>query len=277
MLRTLILSLVFITSLSQPQSVAAEPVRLRVLCYNIHHGEGVDGKLDLQRIANLILSVRPDLVALQEVDQKAKRSGNIDQPAELARLTKMHVAFGANIPLQGGHYGNAVLSRHPIRKHENRLLPNVDSGEQRGLLITQIEIPAIDESIGFLSTHFDHRRDHHERNQSASFIQSLFDQDQQATILAGDFNCMIGSEAMNRLDAAFQRTNEKPLPTIPVKDPTRQIDFILSRPKNRFHVIETRVLDESIASDHRAILSVLELLPDEASSKVIPDRSSDAR
>ena len=40
---------------------------LRILSYNIHHGEGMDGKLDLPRIASVITSVQPDIVALQEV------------------------------------------------------------------------------------------------------------------------------------------------------------------------------------------------------------------
>ncbi|MEZ6125818.1 MAG: endonuclease/exonuclease/phosphatase family protein [Planctomycetaceae bacterium] len=110
---------------------AADPTQLRVLSYNIHHGEGVDRKLDLQRIADVILSVRPDLVALQEVDRNATRTGGVDQPAELARLTRMHVVFGANIELQGGHYGNAVLSRHPIARLRNHLLPNIDDSERR--------------------------------------------------------------------------------------------------------------------------------------------------
>lgn len=57
------------------------------------------GKLDLDRIAKVIIDVNPDLVALQEVDQKVVRSGSVDQPAELAKLTKMSVAFGANLCL----------------------------------------------------------------------------------------------------------------------------------------------------------------------------------
>ena len=58
-------------------------LRLRVLSYNIHHGEGVDRKLDLPRIASVIKSVKPDLVALQEVDQGTERTNKIDQAAEL--------------------------------------------------------------------------------------------------------------------------------------------------------------------------------------------------
>mgnify|MGYP000435192757 CR=1 FL=1 len=43
----------------------------------------------------------------------------------------------------------------------------------------------------------------------------------------------------------------------------RQIDFILVRPAERWKAIEVRVLDEAVASDHRAIFAVLEILPDD--------------
>ena len=88
---------------------------LRVLSYNIHHAAGTDGKLDLTRIANVINSVKPDVVSLQEVDQNVRRSNSINQPDELAKLTGMRVLFAQNIPLQGGSYGNAILTRFEIR------------------------------------------------------------------------------------------------------------------------------------------------------------------
>ena len=56
------------------------------------------------------------MVALQEVDNKTNRTGKIDQAAELSRLTKMFYIFGSNIEFQGGHYGNAILSRFPVVK-----------------------------------------------------------------------------------------------------------------------------------------------------------------
>ena len=40
----------------------------------------------------------------------------------------------------------------------------------------------------------------------------------------------------------------------------RQIDFVLVRPRERWRLVECRVLSEAVASDHRAILSVLELV-----------------
>ena len=114
------------------RSDAAEPRSLRVLCYNIHHGEGVDGKLDLARIARVIRSVDPTIVALQEVDSRTTRTDRVDQPAELARLTDMKVVFEKNIEFGGGEYGNAVLSKLPITGHRNHLLPLLDGGGQRG-------------------------------------------------------------------------------------------------------------------------------------------------
>lgn len=241
---------------------AAEPAGIRVLSYNIHHAEGVDRKLDLARIAQVILAVNPDIVALQEVDQNAKRSGTVDQPAELARLTGMNVVFGANIELQGGHYGNAVLSRFKIVRDQNHLLPNLENGEQRGVIEAEIATATTDSPILFLATHFDHRRDDQERIASADAINRLIAKRlQQPAVLAGDLNDVSGSETLSRLQSRWKITNETPLATIPVGQPTRQIDFVLVRPADRWRVNETRVLDEDIASDHRAILSVLEPLP----------------
>ena len=77
----------------------SDPLTLRILSYNIHHGQGTDGIFDLERLARVISSVEPDLVALQEVDRATTRSGGVDQAAELARLTGMEAAFGKTIHL----------------------------------------------------------------------------------------------------------------------------------------------------------------------------------
>ena len=81
---------------------------LRVLCYNIHFGQGNDGVYDLKRLASVITSVKPDLVALQEVDVGVKRSGRVHQARRLAELTGMAVRYGPTQHYQGGLYGNAV-------------------------------------------------------------------------------------------------------------------------------------------------------------------------
>jgi len=246
-------------------ATAADPVQIRVLSYNIHHAAGMDKKLDLERIAKVILSVNPDIVALQEVDQKATRSQSVDQPSKLAELCRMNVQFGANIPLQGGHYGNAILSRFPITRHHNHMLPNFDDGEQRGLLVGEVKVAEKIEPLVFFATHLDHRGDDAERIASARVINKLASvYGDRSLFLAGDFNDVIGSSTIDDLDADWTRTNAKSMPTIPVTKPTKQIDFVFYRPAKRWKVVEVKVLDEAIASDHRAILAVLEFVPDEA-------------
>jgi endonuclease/exonuclease/phosphatase family metal-dependent hydrolase len=241
---------------------AAEPLRIRVLSYNIHHAEGVDRKLDLERIARVILSVKPDLVALQEVDKNVKRSQAVDQPAELARLTKMHMVFGANIDLQEGHYGNAVLSRFPIARHKNHLLPNIEASEQRGVIEAELTLPDSKQPLLLLATHLDFRVDERERLASTKVLNELAENDPlQPALLAGDLNATPESKTLEQLASKWTLANDRPMSTIPVAKPTKQIDFILYRPMDRWKAVEVQVLDEAVASDHRAIFAVLEMLP----------------
>jgi endonuclease/exonuclease/phosphatase family metal-dependent hydrolase len=258
------------------QDNRTQPPVFRVLSYNIHHGEGVDGKLDLERIARVIVEAKADLVALQEVDQNVQRSGNVDQPAELARLTKLEVAFGGNISLQGGEYGNAILSRWPLKNPRNTKLPNHDQGEQRGVLQVEVQPPGSAGPLLLLATHFDHRRNDAERVASAALINELTGKLLHSpALLAGDLNDVPESQALRELQVrwtvargpvareteASAAAKPSPLFTIPVEKPTRQIDFVLVRPAERWKVIDVQVLEEKVASDHRPILATLELLP----------------
>ncbi len=252
-----------------PAASAETPGRLRVLAYNIHHGEGTDGKVDLERIARVIRDARPDLVALNEVDRGVKRTNQIDQPKELARLTQMQVIFERNIVYQGGDYGNAVLSRLPIKRHQNHALPSFYKGEQRGVLEVEVEPPGGKETILFLATHLDYRPDDKERQASVKKIEELLgdgpgdlgDRSGRPVLLAGDLNANPDSEVLK----LFRRTwtvaasREKTL-TYPSKEPTKQIDYVLFRPAGRWKAIEVRAIDEPVASDHRPVLAVLELV-----------------
>lgn len=237
------------------------PARLRVLTYNIHHGEGVDGKLDLQRIAAIIRGAEPDLVALQEVDQNLPRTGKVDQPAELARLCGMHVAFGGNYQFDGGDYGNTVLSRRPIRRHQNHRLPMPTPGEPRGVLEVEIELEG-GEPLVLLATHLDHRPLDRSRRESAAAINELATAAPEGLwILAGDLNALPESDVLKLFQAEWHSTAEKSLLTSPAPTPRRQIDYVLVRPVSRWRVVEVQVLDEPVASDHRPLLATLELLP----------------
>jgi endonuclease/exonuclease/phosphatase family metal-dependent hydrolase len=238
---------------------AAEPLRVRVLCYNIHHAEGTDGTLDLARIARVIKAAAPDLVALQEVDYRTERTEDVDQAAELGRLTGLTPVAGDNIDVQGGRYGNAVLSRWKVVGHENTLLPVLSGGEQRGVLKVEVDPGDGRPRIALFSTHLDNRRAD-ERLAAAKVINGLVAKSDQPAILAGDLNATPESEPLAVLAKEWANaTAEKALPTIPVERPTRQIDFVLYRPAGAWRVVEAKVIEERVASDHRPLLVEMEL------------------
>lgn len=255
-------SLIVLCLMAVAPAVAAEPWRVRVLSYNIHHAEGTDGKLDLDRIARVISAAEPDLVALQEVDYKTERGGGADELAELAKRTGLTPVAGDNIDYQGGRYGNAALVRGRVVSSKNRLLPHV-SGEQRGVL--QVEVAAAEgrPALGFFVTHLDHRREEAERVAGAKFINGLVAGSSIPAILAGDLNATPESDTLKTFGAAWQNPTEgKSLPTIPSDRPGRQIDFVLCRPPGAWRVVEAKVIEEPVASDHRPLLVVLEGRPE---------------
>lgn len=237
-------------------SQAELPQELRVVTYNIHHGEGTDGKLDLERIAAAINAEKPDLVGLNEVDQGCGRSQGIDEPAVLAKLTDMTHVFEKNIDHDGGKYGNAILSRLPIVRHENHKLPSDYEGEQRGVL--EVEVGDANDSLLFLCTHLDYRPNDHERLASIETIEKLVAaRDGKPVVLVGDLNAVPESKVMETFAKTWARSNSKPLATFPAAKPEKQIDYVLFRPAAEWEVVETRVLEEPVASDHRGMMAVL--------------------
>jgi endonuclease/exonuclease/phosphatase family metal-dependent hydrolase len=234
----------------------AAKATLRILSYNIHHGEGVDGKLDLPRIAEIIKRERPDLVALQEVDKKATRTDGVDQAAELARLTGMQHVYGAAMPHQGGEYGQAVLARARIVDRWVHFLPQQPGREPRIALGTRIEKPG----VWFVSTHLDHQLED-VRVRQAKELERLYGSKEEPVILAGDFNARPTNATMQVFGRWLDSAGTNGAPTIPAANPAARIDYILLRPTNVWEVVESRVLDEAVASDHRPVLSVVRLRP----------------
>ncbi|MCA9157935.1 MAG: hypothetical protein KDA72_06385, partial [Planctomycetales bacterium] len=100
----LVLTIQVLTAQGQEPTSPA-PLQLRVLSYNIHHGRGIDDQVDLERLAKVVNDCHPDLVALQEVDNRTQRTDGVDQTAELARLTGLHAQFARQIDFEGGQYG----------------------------------------------------------------------------------------------------------------------------------------------------------------------------
>lgn len=232
---------------------------VKVLAYNIHHANppSIPDSIDLPAIAKVIKNSGADLVALQEVDVYTERSGpELHQAKILAEMTGMYYYFEKSISFQGGEYGNAILSRFPIDEKEKLQLSSAENTEPRSMLVVQVTLPE-GEKLKFASTHLDFSSNTNAANQ-AKDITAYFEKETLPVILAGDFNAVIGSEAINQLDRHFTRTCQQDCPpTIPVINPKKAIDFIFYRPENEIAVEDHRVIPETYASDHLPVGATL--------------------
>jgi endonuclease/exonuclease/phosphatase family metal-dependent hydrolase len=226
---------------------------LRVLTYNTHHGEGNDGRVDLERIAAIIRRASPDVVALQELDNRARRSGRVAQAEEYSRLTGLHAQFGKAMPFDGGSYGQALLSRWPLDAFTVHSLPG-PSGREPRIAVSAMVSPPSSTPFRFVGTHLDAAQDDGERWLQAGRLIELFAQDSFPTVLTGDLNAPPTSRVMQRMfghwkDAAAHH----PQPTIPSEAPRERIDYVLLHPPGAWNVSSIEVIAESVASDHRPL------------------------
>ena len=232
---------------------------VRVLSFNIYHGETMRGDFDLEQIARVIRAVDPDLVALQEVDLYTGRSGERDLASELGLLTRMVPLFGMAMPYDGGEYGEGILSRYSFLSTRNHPLPAGEGKEPRAALEARVVLDSGD-TITFVGTHFDHTGDVDRINQAAR-VREILAEFNLPVLLAGDLNARPESRPMEILFSDLKPSDAEFAPTIPSDGPRAKIDYILYGPPERWNVLETKVICDTIASDHCAFLSVLELLP----------------
>jgi endonuclease/exonuclease/phosphatase family metal-dependent hydrolase len=128
-------------------------MNLRVLSYNIHRAIGVDRRFRPERVARILTHHDPDLILLQEVDEGAPRSRELDLARELAMsLGFPHFAVGHNVTLRKGRYGNATLSRFPILRERNIDL-TVVGRKRRGCQHTAIQVQATGHPLEVFNLH----------------------------------------------------------------------------------------------------------------------------
>jgi len=236
----------------------SEPYRLRVMAYNIRHCRGMDNQVDAERIAAVINAVNPDLVSLQEVDVGVERSGRVDQPAEIGRLTGLHHQFGKARDFQGGDYGQAILSRWPITSFEVHELPGDTPNEERLGLLAGIAGEGQRPDILFVGTHLHHQAEAHRIKQATLLMEILRASPYEVQILTGDINARPGSPVVDLLLTEWEDTTPDEALTFPADTPDRKIDYILLPQGHNWRVVHAEVIDEPMASDHRPIIVDLE-------------------
>ena len=254
---SLILLLLSFSALSQ--------TRIKVLTYNIFHGELAynPGKPSLDSIAKLINQIQPDFVALQEVDSLTGRSERlygkrIDQVKELAARTKMHGYFGKALEFEGGSYGEGILSKTSLNV-STLSLPIPAGGEPRTLIYANTRL-ANGQNIIFGGTHLCHQSDSNRAAQVES-IDQLYRSLLVPSIVCGDFN-FENTEApykkmMNYWRDAAEIRNIPPN-TFSSDNPTRRIDYLFVTKRGNWKLINAETIPVKY-SDHLPVLYTLEL------------------
>ena len=234
----------------------AAQTTLRVVSYNIKHGLGNDGRVDLERIAAVIRGLDADVVTLQEVDRGAARTDGVDQTARLAELTGMRGIFGDFRPYDGGEYGMAVLTRLPVVAVHNHRLPQAPA--PISALEVQVAAGRDGRIVSIVGIHL--VRTPEERLAEADTLTGILEARTHPVVLAGDFNSRPGDVVLQRLTRDWLVVpKEGDRFTFPSDVPDREIDFIMLRPGEAFEILEHRVVIEGVASDHRPLLAVLRL------------------
>ena len=229
------------------------------MTFNIHVGVGMDQKLDLQRIADVIIKEKPDLVGLQEVDRGVKRTDGKDEIAELAAMTRMDYAFAHNLDYQGGQYGVAILSRSLLKNVEHKKFENKREAERRGMLRAEVEVDG--KVVNFVTTHLDYQYEDGRVFETEQMLQFLEDV-QGPLIVVADMNDEPNGAAYKVMrsrfaDAWIAGHGKGEGFSYPADKPVKRIDHIFFR-ADAFKAKRVEAV-QTLASDHLPVIAELQL------------------
>lgn len=254
---------------SQRPTRRAKPESLRVITYNVHSCVGTDGKLAPARIARVIAQSGADIVALQELDVRRARSGQIDQAREIAQALKMEHHFHPAVRVAGEQYGDAVLSRFPMRLIQAGELPGHAGplgGEPRGAMWVAVEVDG--HELQILNTHLGlSPRERQVQVETLVSDQWLGNsQCHDPRLLCGDFNSLPRSPVYCRLSKVLKDAQTATAGpgrlhrTFPSHYPMARIDHVFLSPQLEVVAVEVPVSQLArTASDHLPLIVEIRL------------------
>ena len=232
----------------------------RIMTYNVHRCVGVDGRLDVARVASVIAACRPDIVALQELDVCRPRTGAVDQAHAIAHRLGMSFHFHAALQVEEERYGDAVLTTAPHRVIRAGPLPGspaIRALEPRGALWLELHVDG--RPLQVLNTHLG-LVPHEQRAQARALMGGEWLGARRAgdppVILLGDFNATPYAAAYRTFagrltDARRAAGGARATPTFPSRLPMLTIDHVFMDGLVRAtHVQVTSSPVARVASDH---------------------------
>lgn len=249
-------------------------MRIKAITYNIHRAIGVDRRFRPERIVDVLAHYQADLVLLQEVDEGAPRSRELDLAQELARAAGyQHYAVGHNVSLRKGRYGNATLSRFPILRERNidLTIPNQNlagSWIRRGCQHTTLDVGREGKPLEVFNLHLGLSA--RERAKQVGLLVNCSEFRELApgapTLVGGDFNDWrsllqpIFTEVFGFGCATGRRHGPGATPTYPSFSPQGGLDRLYYRGGLRLlSAYRCRLRVSRVASDHLPVIAEFQL------------------
>lgn len=233
---------------------------LKVMTFNIQHCENFNtGKIDFDAFADAIKSTQADIIGLNEVRGRGTSPDYLAQAEILAEKTGYFCFFAPAIMFNGTEpYGNAILSRYPIKSAEIVPIPDPnpkkynDYYETRCLLKATVDIGC---DLKVLITHFGLNPDEHQ-NASDTIVRNIED---RKCILMGDFNVFPDSEYLTPIRLKMSDASDcftSHILSFPSDNPDRKIDYIFT---SRDISAISADIPAMTVSDHRPHTAVLDI------------------
>lgn len=219
---------------------------MRFMTFNIHHGKGMDGITNLQRIAAEIQRANVDAVGLQEVDCHLPRSSFRNQAAWLMNALNMQAIYCPSMNLKPFQYGNLLLSRTKLANIDIHYLKGIV--ERRSIITARTIISG--KEVTLINTHLGvFKREH---KPQMTVLAEVMANIRQPAILMGDFNVEWDEHVFASLMKGWHPM--KLLSEHATKKNARRIDHILI---NRIVPDAVAWVQETISSDHHAVIAQL--------------------
>jgi endonuclease/exonuclease/phosphatase family metal-dependent hydrolase len=226
------------------------PLQVRLLTWNVHGCVGRDGVCDPDRVASVLEAAKPDISALQEIDNRTTSAAR-DPFSYFGQLFGWPTVAARTLAARDGHYGHIMLSRWPIES-----LGEVDLSvrwrEPRKAIVGAVDSPAgriivVAAHLGLLP--FERRR------QLARLRERIASIADRPIVVLGDFNDFPGRGLAERsLTPPLRETPA--LPTYPSRLPLLPLDRIWFSDPLELTTIAT-LRDAGRASDHLPLLASL--------------------
>ena len=226
--------------------------KLKLMTFNIYHGETPTGNINLDAFAEIINDEQPDIIALQEVDFYTNRSGKIDMSLKLAKKTKTVPLFARAMSYDGGEYGVAILSRFTFIKSVVYNLPYEEGYEPRVALAVDVKIG--NDTLSFITTHLDYHENDTLRFKQAQHLLKITKTIDRPLFLLGDLNDTPESRTIKLLLTVFS-SDDSSLLSFPCPKPEKKIDYILNR-TNQWKLNDEYTIKTDKASDHCAVMGI---------------------